>query len=307
MKKQGTIAVVSIVMIAGVIGGIVTAKSIADTRAHDSERDAAVQAVVERVAASDPVVIAVDEAVSAEMTTSTPEEVAVLKDRIGPAVEELGSVAEEIERIEGTYKRLDDTPLAAVSESVSGRLEMLEVGERILALDMDTATAIALLNEGWEAMMEAHEQGNAAVAAANLHTTKGLVESAFQNNAALTSLETAKERFTEANGIIPSLRIDEVIDYLDKKLEANRLARKTDSALAKNDVEGANKLVDPYNKAEAAAAQAASALVHSPKELIKEEYDALVTGLLEEYQTVRSTTAGSDAAVRTAPENGEND
>ena len=304
-KKQVTIAVAGVVLIAVLIGGVVWLKSAIDIRKHDRERAAVIEAVVERVAASDAVVVAVDSAVNAEMTASTPEEIAGLSDQVDPAIEGLVGVQEEIGRIEETYKNLDETPLYAVANSVEGRIAMLTVGKRILALDGDTARALALVDAGWKSMIQAHEQGNAAVAAANQHSPQGLIESAFQNNAALDSLASAKEDLLAASEILPSSQIDDAVAYIDLKLEANRLARETDSALAKNDVDGANALIDPYNQAESKAAEAAVKLVASPKELIKEPYDVRIADLLVEYQAARSTTARSDGIVLEAPLNGE--
>lgn len=303
-KRQVTVAAAAVVLIAGLIAGVVWLKSAIDIRKHDRERDAVIEAVVERVAASDAVVVAVDSAVNSEMTTSTPEEIAGLSDQIDPAIEGLVGVQEEIGRIEDTYKHLDETPLYAVANSVEGRIAMLTVGKRILKLDSDTARALTLVDAGWKSMILAHEQSNAAVAAANLHSPQGLIESAFQNNAALDSLSSAKEDFLAANEILPSSQISDAVAYIDLKLEANRLARETDSALARNDVDSANALIDPYNQAETNAAEAATKLVASPKELIREPYDIRIADLLVEYQAVRSTTARADGIVLETPLNG---
>ena len=297
MLKTGLRIVLVVAAVASAVAvGVAVRTDIVEKRRSEAART--FEAVIADVAAQDAVVVAVDAAVASETTTATAQDVSRLIEQSGPAAHALAAAFERLEEAERYLDATRRGRAEVLKRGITGRIEMLETGSEILAVDAAASAALDSAQAGWALLLDADAHEAVSIAQSNLHTDEGARAAAVENDIVFDLLTQAAARFASVRSAFPSQQADRVIAYVEARLASNTLARQADDALAAGDVEGANRSIGEFNEAELATVELAQGLPSDPRVLVKEAYDEHIGELLDRYSDARQATAAADDLLR---------
>lgn len=259
---------------------------------------AQLSAFIDEVATHDPVVVALDTAVTSETTEETADSVAWILEQAGPTRTDLERIAESVDGMLPDLSGADEPRGEALAEAVRGRIEMIDAGMRIISIDASASVALGDIESGWDALLDAGAHAAEAAASSNLHTPDGYTKSLAENETARGLLDFALSKFELVRLGFPSEDIDRLIQFTTYKIEANEVAIESDQAMKNGALESANALVPTYNELELKASELAKDLLSDPREVVKRAYRVRAGGLLDDYGAARKRTSEADAVIR---------
>lgn len=249
---------------------------------------------------SDEVTVAIDEYFQESLGENTVETVADLVDQLPDAREKLDAArlfaSRASDELEGSQR--DKEAAEAALNAISARETLFEVAEERLNDDSSAQQAIDAMNEAWQAIQEGNSLMNKAAQVIsdttndNVNTSTEYTTAAQEQfNEALDSVEQAEKLYSDAD-------LDDVISYINKRLEAAEEALASNEAILIQDKATAESHNEAYNKADSEAATMAESFPDTFSQPIIDAYISRSESLIERYDAARSDAAANDSLLR---------
>lgn len=248
---------------------------------------------------ADAIVVRIDAVVRAKVTPELAEKARETSSEVDEAERLL---SEAIELIDAAFLDLNDDErerAELLKDSAEARKEMLTDVPVILTANAQASSALPLIEEGWESVLEADRISDKAVASYNKLTKAGVTESQKLNKQAAAVLATAEERFRAAEDAFPAAPFEDYIGYVKTRIKLNRLSQQSDTAWLKGDLTKANSIITEYNTEDKKAVEEAKKLPATPATAIADAFERVASEATDAYYAKREAALEADEKLRT--------
>ena len=308
--KKGIFAVIGIILLvalifAGAFFGL-RYKQAADARGN-------IDAAIERLRDSDSVIVPLDTAIAAEISSGTASEslssLMLQSSSTATMLTDAETYANEAGRSADVLDQEDNDAVEAVKKSVGARRSMLEVGRMLLSADAESAEALDALNQAYNCIASANTHIQAGLdqyyayreALSNDWDTSefdlwGIVQ---KDNDAISDLALAQDWVATARTAFPEADLTVLDNYLNARINQVNILVQIDTCIANGDIEGADSFGPAYNDADAAVQQAASQVPATAAELLVNPWATATAAQRDAYDAARAKCVEADAVLNT--------
>ncbi len=251
------------------------------------------------LAQTDETIVAVDEAVRADVSPEAASAARAATTRIAASrklLEEAATLS-----VAGIDRLTDDEQEQAylVEAAAKARLEMLDSAPAVLSATEKAAVSAALVDQAWAKTLAADRLAKQSVADYNKLKRADVKNASAANDGAKAGFIEARDLFSQAASAFPEAELSAFVTYVDDRIALVAVSKKADAAWLSGSVSQANKLIASYNKRDAAVAERAKQLPVSPASAVAEAYKALADAPSSAYYKARQKAAEADNALRT--------
>ena len=245
---------------------------------------------------SDDVVMAIDDLVNEPFADNNQAKRKTVTMGISDAREHLNKALGEAKEAssglsEGTAKQAANETVT----SVTSRLSMLETGEKLLNASQDAMDGTSAYSEAWNRVLAADEIVREA---SKLTSSSETEQSKAKFEEALSTFQDARTKVSNVYRKYSQVDLNDVLTYIDMRIEAMGYAIASDKALIEKNKEEAVAQNDKYNEAEKNAAGSALSLPAHPEQLYRNAYSSNYSDTLKSYRASRSQAGTSDSVIR---------
>ena len=206
---------------------------------------------------------------------------------ISLSLDEIGSLAERLEKDEGQMKSIlssasdaahaalqpvGDAQAGNVSEqtdtAISSREQMFSSGKSVVESLRTTLQAKEKATSAWQQLLAGDAAAREAASLVANATEGNIASSTEKANEAIELFNKSLDLFTSASALYPKADFSAYTSYLDKRVEAQGYAIASNDALASKDTATATDQNDRYNRADEEAAALAEKLPDDPIEVL---------------------------------------
>ena len=290
-----------------VVGGFLFLRQQARTQATE-----AITAAIQRISDADVVVAPLDEAIGSEISSSTVSQAltdAMLSSTTASnALTDAAKKADEADSKRVLLTAEQTEVIDAIKGSVAARRSMLEIGRTLLASDTEVAKALESLDAAYASISAVNDKVRQSQDSYNAYSDaagRGDDLSGFDlwatvdiDNQAVTDITNAQASVAAAKEAFPDADYTALENYLSTRLAELQVIVAFDTAVANDDQDGANAMVDQLNQAADASAQAATSVPGTSRDLVRDAYAVVTSGQSEQYDAARSQCVENDAVIR---------
>lgn len=218
---------------------------------------------------------------------------------IAPSRALLEEALAAIEDIQPSLSRNEDKEAAyqAVTAARS-RLNMLDSGVSIIDESLMATKAFSEVRDGWKKIIDADAAVREATALLREMNKKNVKASEQKSNEAVSLLSEAATLFSQAQDGYPELDVQDFINYIAKREEAQRMALSADQAYLDRDKEQLEKLNEAYNSLEEEAAKLAETMGDDPDQRVVDLYYRAIESNASAYEEERVKAGNADTFLR---------
>jgi hypothetical protein len=187
---------------------------------------------------------------------------------------------------------------AALKDSATTRVEMMDAAPVILEADRKAALAIAPADAALAEIKAAEELITKAVAEFNKHTAEAVRQSTANSEAARVRLESARSLLATATAAFPEADYATFTSYIDAKVALIADSKEIDSLWLAGKIAESNAKLDAYNKKDAEIVKMAAALPTSVRDPIADAYEKLTAEARDRYFEARERARAAGDRVR---------
>lgn len=210
----------------------------------------------------------------------------------------LGEAVQTLDSIKLKLAVSDRERADALRAAADARIGMLEQVPTILNASAKAARALPKAEQAWAHVTEAGKLSEQAVAEYNKLTTKGVKASSRLNKTAAGELSAAREGFVAAEAAFPESQLEVYISYVDARIAANKVSRRSDSAWLSGDIAQANQLIGTYNVLDRRSVAQGKTLPSSPASVIADAYATATKAASDAYYSARERATEADAKAK---------
>lgn len=307
-QKRGVLIIVGIVLlVALIVVGLffgLRIKETADARAN-------IDNAIDRLRDSDSVIVPLDTAIAAEISTGTASDslanLMLQSSSTATALSDAESYASDAARSSHLLNEEENDAVAAVKSSVGARRSMLEIGRMLLSADTNASEALTSLEAAYANIADSNAKIQSSAdqfAAYNNAVSVGDDTSGYDlwaivqlDNDAVADLAMAQDNVNAAREAFPNADLTVLDNYLNARINQVNLLIQVDTCVASGDYDGANNLSAAYAEADANAQNAGSQVPATAAELLVNAYAQVTASQRDAYDAARSKCVDADATL----------
>lgn len=211
---------------------------------------------------------------------------------------ELAAIKQDLDQVQNG---IADQNLKEVANnaliSINARANMIQSGQSALKEAVRALGAYDKADQAWGLILEGDAAARAAAALASETGTENITSSMEKSNEAMALFNEARELLVAAHGAYTA-DLSVFVDYVDLRIEAQRLALTSDQAYLDRDKEMLAEANEAYNKADSEAVALIKEQQSDPQTLISGQYEQNAADSFDSYLADRSRAAEADAFLR---------